>query len=238
MKSTRSIATAIGTLFLIALIFNIIASSLLNPVLNGQEALRLVYTHTNQIIIGNLLNCICAVAMIFIPILFWPIIKQTHRASAITYVVFRGLEGIFFLFIAVKTLSLIDLSKEYQGASSQNTSILKQLFNSIQGEVNWATSIYILIYICGAIAFYTSLYNSKLVPRFLSGWGLFSLGILLTGGLLGLFHVGIFARTPLMEGMVYFAPPIAFNELVLSFWLIIKGVRLPIVPVNNYNACA
>jgi len=31
---------------------------------------------------------------------------------------------------------------------------------------------------------------------------------------------------PLMKGMVYFAPPVALNELVLSIWLIVKGFNL------------
>ena len=51
--------------------------------------------------------------------------------------------------------------------------------------------------------------------------------MLFAGAMLGVFSLGIFSRMPLMQAMVYFAPPVALNELVLAIWLVVKGFNPP-----------
>lgn len=227
MKSSKRVAITVGVLFLVALIFNLIASEIFKPILNVQDYLVHLYPNKTKVIIGNLLNFSCAIAMIFIPIILFPITKKNNPNLAISYVVFRALEGILFIFIAIKTLALISLSEEYQMAGRQAISILQTLGKSVQDEINWATNIYILIFILGGFTFYSLLFSLKLVPRFLSIWGFLAVLILLVGSVLGLFCMGVFKSMPLMDGMVYFAPPIALNEFVLSIWLIAKGFSTP-----------
>ena len=233
MKSSRNIAITVGVLFLIALILNLIASEIFKPILNVQDYLVFTYPNKNKIIIGNLLNFICAIAMIFIPITLFPIAKKNNENLAISYIVFRALEGILFIFIAIKTLLFISLSKEYQTAGTQTISILQTLGKSLQDEISWATNLYILIFTLGGISFYSLLFKAKLIPRVLSIWGIAAVLILLAGAVLGLFGLGLFKSMPLMEGMVYFAPPIALNEFVLSIWLIAKGFNSDIHPIKR-----
>ena len=233
MKSSKNIAITIGVLFLIALILNLIATEIFKPILNVQNYLSLSYPNKNKVIIGNLLNLICAIAMIFIPITLLPIAKRNNGKLAVSYIVFRALEGILFIFIAIKTLQFISLSKEYQTAGTQMISILQTLGKSTQDEINWATNLYILIFSLGGIAFYSLLFKSKLIPRFLSVWGFAAVLILLAGGALALFGFGVFKNMPLMDGMVYFAPPIALNEFVLSIWLLVKGFNADAVKLEH-----
>lgn len=223
MTQYRKTAIIIGILFLIALILNLIATEIFKPILSAPDYLALAYPSKNEVILGNLLNIICAFAMIFIPISLLPIAKKYSANLAISYIVFRALEGILFIFIAIKTQLFISLSKEYLLVGSHNNSYIQTIGSSIHDEINWTTNIYIIIFTLGGFSFYSLLYKSKLVPRFLSVWGLVGVLLLLIGAILGLFNAGIFHETPLMEGMVYFAPLIALNEFVLSIWLIIKG---------------
>jgi len=60
------------------------------------------------------------------------------------------------------------------------------------------------------------LYQSKLIPRWLSGWGLI-------GGALWLatWPVRMFGLSPPM--IEIFALPIAAQEMILAAWLIVKG---------------
>jgi hypothetical protein len=83
--------------------------------------------------------------------------------------------------------------------------------------------VYVTIFTLGALTFYSLLYKSKLVPRFLSVWGILAAALMFVAVMLGMFSLGIFNSMPLMKAMVYFAPPIALNELTLSIWLIAKG---------------
>ena len=138
-----------------------------------------------------------------------------------TYI--SALEGILFIYLAIKSLSFISLSKEYINAEAQTLPILQTLGASIQSEIHWALTIYIVIFTLGAMVFYAILYRTKLVPAFLSVWGFLAALLLFIGVMMGIFGLGMFRDMLLMEGMVFFAPPIALNELVLSIWLIAKG---------------
>lgn len=224
MKQRKKSATIIGVLFLIALVLNIFANEISKPVLDSAVYLSNAYLHQYLIVTVNLLNITCAIAMIFIPIVLLPAVRYQHQPLAIAYLVFRGLEGILFLFIAIKTFSFIGVSKMFL-ASDPGHEIAAAIGNTVIAEIHWANIIYLIIYACGALVFYYLLFKSRLVPQWLSVWGLTAVFLLTVGTIMGMLGWGIFKTTPLLQGMVWFAPPVALNELVLALWLIIKGFK-------------
>ena len=226
MDSNKSNAIKIGILFLVALIFNIAATNISDPILKSPDYLNTVFPNRIILITANILNLICAFAMIFIPVILMRVVKKEHERLAVVYVVFRFLEGILFIYLAIKSLSIISLSREYLNTGNNNSSVVEILGNAVNSEIHWATIIYIIIFCFGAIAFYTLLYKSELVSKVFSVWGILATLYLFIGAMLGLFSIGIFNNIQLMQGMVYFAPPIALNELVLSIWLIVKGFKV------------
>ena len=226
MKSQKKAAIVIGILFLIALVLNIIASEIFKPILDSADYLTKVYPQKHLIVVGNILNIICAIAMIFIPIVLFSVVTQIHRYLAIGYIVFRGLEGILFLYIAIKTFSFIDISNKFLSSANTINAFNLSIGNALHSEIHWATVVYLIAFCCGALMFYSLLLKSKLVPKWLSVWGLAAVLILTTGTIMDMFELGIFKTMPLMQGMTYFAPPIALNEFVLSLWLIVKGFNI------------
>ena len=66
------------------------------------------------------------------------------------------------------------------------------------------------------------LIRSKLVPRFISIWGLIGAILLLAAGLITLFGPG-----PLAEITTFMSLPIAVQEMVFAIWLIVKGFNPP-----------
>ena len=58
------------------------------------------------------------------------------------------------------------------------------------------------------------LYQSELIPRWLSGWGLIGATLLLAAGLLEIFGINLTDFINL---------PIALQEMVFAIWLIVKG---------------
>ncbi|MHA1968303.1 MAG: DUF4386 family protein [Candidatus Hodarchaeales archaeon] len=65
------------------------------------------------------------------------------------------------------------------------------------------------------------LYQSKLVPRWLSAWGLIGATLLLTR-----VPLSWFVFDPLSTSLL--AIPIIMNEVVLAVWLIVKGFESPV----------
>ena len=221
MNTYRKTAIIVGVLFLIALVFDFVASNVYQPILNAPDYLVKVYPNKLPVTIGILLDFICAPAMILIPIMLFPLFKMFNERIALGYVVFRLLEGILFIYLAINSLSLISLSQDYINSGAPEVSYFQALGNSIHARIEWATLLYIIVYTLGAFMFYYLLYTSKLIPRWLSGWGFFAVVILLTGAVLHMF--GIFGTMPLMKVMPYFAPPIGLQEIVMAIWLIVKG---------------
>lgn len=219
----RKLAVAIGVAFLVALFFNLIASRLTDPIFQAPNYLAVLYSRRGALAAAGVLNLICAVAMIFIPIFLFRVVKEVERGLAEAYIVFRFLEGVLFIYLVIKSLSLISLSRAYLAAANEIIPVLKLHADAIQSEIRWTTLVYLFIFVAGAFCFYPLLLRTRLVPRFLAIWGIVGAFVLLVGAALGLLQVGLFATTPLMTGMTYFAPVIALNELVLAIWLLSRG---------------
>jgi hypothetical protein len=73
------------------------------------------------------------------------------------------------------------------------------------------------IFFClAALLLYYLLYQTKLVPRFISIWGFIAVLLVLVWNLLELFGISV------AIGMVL-ALPMILNEIFLALWLIVKG---------------
>ena len=65
-----------------------------------------------------------------------------------------------------------------------------------------------MFFILGALIFYYLLYQSKLIPRFISVWGLIAVAMVP----LQYFNLGLILVLPMIS-----------NEIFLAIWLIVKG---------------
>lgn len=94
-------------------------------------------------------------------------------------------------------------------------------------ELIWVGHAY--VFITAALLFYCLLYLSKLIPAWLSGWGIIATILLLVGNLMELVHM-----TPSM--LLYL--PIMANEVVLAVWLMLKGFNQSAIISEPINADA
>ena len=75
------------------------------------------------------------------------------------------------------------------------------------------------VFCLGALMLYYLLYESKLIPRWLSVWGLIGAPIMLAAGLLPL----LINEDPTSMLSMALNFPLALQEIVLAVWLIVKG---------------
>ena len=146
-------------------------------------------------IIVMLLELISGVAVIGIAVIMFPFLKPYNERLTVGYVVFKFIEG--FLMIIAGIIFL-----------SHSTSLLEVR--------DWIYVNHAYIFILGALIFYYLLYQSKLIPRFISVWGVIALILLLVGNLLE-----IMGLSPAM--LIFLYLPIMLNEVFLAIWLIVKG---------------
>ena len=80
-----------------------------------------------------------------------------------------------------------------------------------------------IVFSIGSLMFYYLLYKSKLLPRWLSGWGLIGATLYLASAFLPLL-----SYVP-SSTLVFLHLPGAVNQMVLAVWLIVKGFNPSII---------
>ena len=217
MNSNRKTAIIVGVLFITATVAGVLSLLFTGP-LNAPDYLIKVSANENQIIIGALLMLIMGFAVAGIGIMMFPILKKHNEALALGYVGFRIIEGVLFIVSVVSLLSLLTLSQEFVKAGAPDASHFQTLGILLQGENYWVYHMGTISFGLAAPIFYYLLFKSRLIPRWLSVWGLIGVPFWLAVSLLIMF--GLDPSSPIST-LLYL--PIAVNEMVLAVWLIVKG---------------
>jgi len=174
-----------------------------------------VSTNETNVIIGTLIEWIWALAVVGIAVTLLPILKLHNEALALGFSGLRFIESITTIIHAIMLLSVLTLSRGFIEAGAPEGSYFQTLGNVLLAIREWAFIIGSgLVWSLSAIILNYILYRSKLVPLWLSGWGLI-------GGVLSFANY-----LPKLFGlasidMLFF--PIAVQEMVFAVWLIVKG---------------
>jgi hypothetical protein len=186
----------------------------LESILDVPDYLISVSANKTQVTIGVSLELVNGIAVIGIAIMLFPILKQHDEGLALGYVGFRIIESILCIVTAIIPLLLITLSKEYSEApDGPYIQSLGTILRTLRSDL---AEIFIpLFFSLGALLFYSLLYKSKLIPRFISAWGFIGAIFIFT---LIFLEVGVIINLILVL-------PIILNEIFLGIWLISKGFR-------------
>jgi len=131
-------------------------------------------------------------------------------------------EGILEILGAVITIGLLALSQEFVRAGAPDAAYFQTIGAIIKAGDAWLSNGAVLLLWCiGALMYYTVFYQYRLVPRWLSGWGLVGITLIAITGVLVMLHViPGFGTIQVVAGL-----PIALQEMVFAVWLIAKGVN-------------
>lgn len=222
MNENRKTAIIVGILFITATLATSISQVLLSPILRTPDFLVHIEANSNQFIVGVLLELVNALASAGIAIAIFPVLKNYSEGIAIGYVSFRAIEAAIGVVAATNLLSLLTLSQSDTIAINFITSDDKNLGTYLLAAHDWTFLLLLLVFSLGALLLYPALYNSQLVPRIISIWGLVGSIMLLAANLLILFtYTDI---NSIIDNLL--SLPIALNEMVLAVWLIAKGFNL------------
>jgi len=219
MNTYKKTAISVGVLFIIATVLGVLGRSFYQPILDAPDYLIKISANENQVIIGGLLALLAAFACAGIAIGLYPVLKKHHEALALGSVGLRIMEGMLIIVGVVGLLSLLTLSQEYVTAGASNASLFQASGTSLLAVRDWAGKLSIIAFTLGALMYYYVFYQSKLVPRWLSGWGFLGAALSLAAALLAISGQIIYFSTPFILLQV----PIGVQEMVLAVWLIVKG---------------
>lgn len=219
MNTYRKTAICVGVIFIMATVLNMLGTIPLNPLLDAPDYLIRISTNENRVIIGSLLVLLSAFASASIAMWLYPVLKKHHEALALGSVGLRVMEGMLYIVGVVGLLSLLALSQEYVKAGASNASSFQVLGTVLLAIKTWAGQLGVIAFTLGALMYYYVFYQSKLIPRWLSGWGLIAAASSLAGALLVIFG----QLVPFSTVFLILQFPIFLQEMVLAVWLIVKG---------------
>jgi hypothetical protein len=221
MNSTRRIAVITGVAFVIATVAALLARALV-PDPTGADYLTSFSANANRVAAGVLLYLIGHFACAGIAIVMYPVLKKWNAGLALGSVIFRTIETVFYTVGVVCLLSLLTLSQQFTSAVSADRTSLQAIGDLLLSIHQQAALAGVFAFSLGAFMYYYLFFQSRLIPLWLSGWGIVAIILMLTACVLALFSGNrITSYIPL-------AFPIFLQEMVLAVWLIAKGFNLSV----------
>ncbi len=225
MGTHRKIARIVGVLFIIATVAGVLSVAFLGSVLAEPDYLSSFAANATQVIIGALLDLVGAAAFVGLAIVIFPVLKKHNESIAIGYLVARCFEAVPFVVANLCLLSLLALSQEYVGMATPDAANFLPVSTGFR-------AIYDLSQFLGprilaslaALPFYFSLYQARLLPRWIAVWGLLAAPLYFASGLLPM--IGLVDPSSLLSIILFL--PAALIEMVLAVRLIVKGFNSPV----------
>ena len=216
MNTYRKTAMIVGTLYIMATVASSLTVIILSPILAAPDYLVRVSTNEFQVIMAVILMLVDVFGVVGISIMLYPILKKHVEAIAVGYTAARIIEGVLFIVYVVGILSLLTLSQEFVKAGAPDASHFQTSGTVLRTASDWAFSLGLrFAFGLSALLLNYSLYQTKLIPRWLSGWGF--VGAIFTFALLFLEFFNI------MNSVEFLDAVIAVQEMVFAVWLIVKG---------------
>ncbi|MHA2289252.1 MAG: DUF4386 domain-containing protein [Promethearchaeota archaeon] len=178
------------------------------------DYLTKVAENETQIMIGMLLELIWGLAVFGVPVMLYPILKKKNEAGAVGFLGLRFIESVFTFIVTLGLLTLLSVSKEFVQAETPADSAYQVLGTFLLDTRVWASILGPgIVFALSAVVLNYILFQSQLIPRWLSGWGLIGGAAMFVVYILQLFGINL----------EFLFILIAVQEMAFAVWLIVKG---------------
>ena len=225
MNSYRINAVMSGALYLLGTVFGIwggvvggevLASLITGKPLADVDILSHVAADSSQLTGGAFFTLLMGISLAAMTIFLYPIFKKDSQELAAGLLLFRGaLEGTAYFVSTLGILAMVALGKQY-GTAGNDPSALQSMGNALYQIIGVIGYTGTVLFITGAMCLYISFFRTRLIPRWLTIWGLVGVIPYLTNALLHFFHVDTGVG-------IYLEIPLAIQELAMGLWLVIRG---------------
>ena len=223
MDTYRRSGSVTGILFIAATAPGILVL-LLPQCLDSPDYLSKIAANEPAVFTRALLVFIMGWAGAGIGISMYPVLRRHNEGLALGAAGFRIIEGVFHCINAVLILMLATLSREFVKAGPADLAQFQNLGTLLAEGRVWVLDVAAKFAWCiGAYLYYALFYKSRLVPRWLSLWGLVGITLSVAGSMLVLFRQ--IAQLSTVNMLLHL--PIFPQEMVLAAWLIVKGFNRP-----------
>ncbi|MBU2514292.1 DUF4386 domain-containing protein [bacterium] len=220
MRSNREKSTTIaGLLYLLAIIAGILSIAY---AIDDPEYLIKASSSVTSVMIAAFFHFLMAPIYLGIAISLYPVLKKSNQWLAFGFIAFRIIASVFIIIGVIILLLLLTLSQEYVGAGTPDFPYYQTLGGLLQMGRDLTNHVATILAVSfGGLLFYILLLRGKLVPQWLSGWGLLGTMLTIVASYLVMFQL----IKVISQAYIIMNIPMALQEIVLGVWLIVKGVN-------------
>jgi hypothetical protein len=221
MKSYRGNAIAAGTLLILCSAAAILSIVPLGARVEAPVDFAELAGRDDAVVMTALIELVWAATGMGIAIALYPVLRLSNTALALGSVVGRLVENVFILLGTLSLLALLTLSQQATDAAAP--SLFQATGDALVAVREWAPEFVAgIAFVVGTFMYNYVMYGSRLVPRWLSGWGL--VGAVLS--LVPCIYAGFTQDFGFTTMNNVLSAPIGLQEMVLAVWLIVRGFDL------------
>jgi hypothetical protein len=221
MNAERKYSIAAGILLLLGF-SGIGMQASLGTVLSGPDFLGGIPGREDGLIAAACFQLLMAIACSGIVALLFPALRRVDPAWALWSLVLRSFETVIFIAAATFLLSFPALAHAAAGADAASRAALQGVASTMKSAWDIASGVLgIFAWSLGAAIYHVLFFKGKLIPRWLSVWGIVGAPLAVAGcvlAMLGIVPIEAPANTLLNL-------PLGLQEIPLALWLIVKGTR-------------
>lgn len=225
MNTCKMNARMTGVLYILGTVFGVMGAVLGGEVFSSlvqakplEDVVLLQVVGENAVSLRNgaFFTLLMGISLASMTIFLYPVIRKDSEELALGMVMFRGVfEGVWYLMTTLSFVFLLLLGNEYVASGSPSAE-LEQIGEAIYHFLDKLGPVGTILFLIGATCLYVSFYRTRLIPRWLTIWGLI--------GVIPYFAYAFFHFFDLDDGIGFYLQMIlALQELVMGFWLVIKG---------------
>jgi len=163
-------------------------------------------------------------------LVLYPILRKFSKSLAIGFVGFRIIASVFQIVGVIALPIFILLSQEFIKSTASEVLHLQFFGDVLKLGRDLANHVGVMLAAgLGNLILFYILYKTKLIPRWLSSWGIIGNILAMLASFLILFHL-IDVITPHFAVLTV---PLVLQEIVLAIWLIVKGFNLSVIDSNT-----
>lgn len=218
-KAALTAGRIIGALIVVQMVGGFLVNFGLTGALHGSPGFLVsAAPHATQIAISVLLGLVEGAIPVGIAIVAFPLFRRYTSAGGLWLLVLASVGLAGAALEQINVMSMLSLSEAYAAASAAEQERFQALRGVVAASRNWSHFVGLIVSGSTILVRYAILLRFALVPRVLAAFGVAAV----------LLQLCVVA-TPLFGGEIVLGllAPLGASELLLSIWLLAKGLREP-----------
>ena len=216
----KKTAIVAGILIILGMVVGILS---IVPAVESIDYLSEVYPKRNQVLTGVVFQFLLIPIYLGFSLILYPVIKNYKENLAIGFIGFRIISSVFQLIGVILLPLFLLLSQKYLNSASPNIFNFETVGSLLKLGRDLSNHLGVMLATgLGNLILFFIFYKTKLIPQWLTWWGIYANLLAMLSSFLILFDT----IDVISNSFAIMMLPLVIQEIVLAIWFIRKGFNL------------